>query len=427
MSEAVRKFSFTEDRLDRLPIPTRAEAGTAGYVLYYDEEFDGLGLAVRPSGVRTFFLRYTTEAGRERRLKLGRFPALRVADARRAARLRAGEIALGGDPVAARKAIRQAKTVDELLGMYLAEHIEPHRSEHSARSVRRVRVLVKPTIGHLLVHECTIPLVNATLARFERQVGNYNLIGTYVRAAFDWGRQHGKVPQSVENPAEFFEPKPTTPQARVITAAEYRKILTAVDELMRHRRNDPARLLACLWVCYTGCRPVEAVRLKRSYVLRERGVAELWEHKTVDRTKEPKRFFLDEHLLGILDQAEALHKLRKETSEFVFPRRANQKPSNWLAKTWTCVRAKAGVDIDLRQLRSGYINAADDAGIGDQELANTTGHLSVQTIRRNYKILHRQKAEKTHRRISALIHGAKTSNVVNLSEVAAAMAKKPAA
>ena len=44
----------------------------------------------------------------------------------------------------------------------------------------------------------------------------------------------------------------------------------------------------------------------------------------------------------------------------VQPRRANQKASNWLAKTWNAVRKRAGVDIQLRDFRSGFINVADD-------------------------------------------------------------------
>jgi integrase len=137
---------------------------------------------------------------------------------------------------------------------------------------------------------------------------------------------------------------------------------------MTERRNDPARLLACLFVVETGCRPIDAVRLRRDKVFRNRGIAELHEHKTFKKTALPKVFFLTTALLDILDRADALHALRSVKCNFVFPRRRAQKASNWLAKTWNSVRGRAAVDLELRHFRSGYINLADDAGFSEQQI-----------------------------------------------------------
>jgi integrase len=155
--------------------------------------------------------------------------------------------------------------------------------------------------------------------------------------------------------------------------------------LISERRNDPARLLACLFVIETGCRPIDSIRLRSDMVFRDRGVAELYEHKTFRRTGLPKRFYLTPALLQILDRAEALHLLRGVKCDYVFPRRARQKASNWLAKTWDAVRKRAGVDLQLRDFRSGFINVADDAGMSEQQVAELTQHASLQTIRRHYR------------------------------------------
>jgi len=93
--------------------------------------------------------------------------------------------------------------------------------------------------------------------------------------------------------------------------------------MMTERRNDPARLLACLFVILTGCRPVEAVRLKREFVDLERGKALLYEHKTFKVTGKPKVFFITDEVKDVFRRANALHELRGAPCAFVFPRRDN--------------------------------------------------------------------------------------------------------
>jgi len=97
-------------------------------------------------------------------------------------------------------------------------------------------------------------------------------------------------------------------------------------------------------------------------------------------------------LLQILDRAQALHVLRGIKCDYVFPRRANQKASNWLAKTWNAVRKRADVDIQLRDFRSGFINVADDLGMSEQQVAELTQHASLQTVRRHYRAVKDKRA-----------------------------------
>jgi integrase len=233
------------------------------------------------------------------------------------------------------------------------------------------------------------------LRPYLRQRGNYNLIRTYLRAAWNWARENGKGfddKSGSRNPADGIDPLPSTPRAREITPAEYKAVFSAIEQLMTERRNDPARLLACLFVIETGCRPIDAVRLRRDKVFRDRGIAELYEHKTFRQTGLPKRFYLIPALLHILERAEALHVLRGVSCDYVFPRRANQKASNWLAKTWNCVRERARVDLQLRDFRSGFINVADDSGMSEQQVAELTQHASLQTIRRHYRAVKDKRA-----------------------------------
>jgi integrase len=414
----VNKFKFTMPNVEAIPIPTEEEAGSAGFKSYWDTQVDGFGLKVRPSKSKTFVLRYQNAAGRERLYTIGKLGRFTLDQARKQAKRLNGKVALDGDPAAERKDVRAANTVDELFERYITEHLVPNCSENAVRSGRRVQKLVKADMGHRLVLEVEDTHLNVALKPLTK--GNYNLVGTYVRAAWDWGRKHRVVPRNLPNPGEFFEPKASTSRAKIILADEYKRVFAAIEAMMTERRNDPGRLLACLFVILTGCRPVEAVRLKREFVDLVRGKALLHEHKTFKRTGRPKVFYLTPEVKDVLRRANALHELRGAPCKFVFPRRDNpnrktkQKASNWLSKTWKYVEQRAGVDIDLCQFRSGLINTADDAGLSKQEMMDVTQHMSPATVDRHYRVVREKRAGENANKLTALITG---KNVVDLATV----------
>jgi integrase len=373
----------------------------------WDTQVIGFGLQLRPSGIRTFIFVYRNK-GRVKRMTIGRYGRVTVDQAREAAKHYNGVIALGGDPVADKKRNRAAKTLDELLHLYIERHLIPNRSDDAVRSARRVRRLISNGLGKELCIELEPPEIRTALEKFRHTNGNYNLVRTYVAAGWNWGRKFGPLPATLGNPVDEIEALPSTPRSRRVTEAEYRRVFRAIDELMAERRNDPARLLACAFVIATGCRPIEAVRLRRDQVSRDRGDVVLSEHKMFQRTATPKLFFLTPPVVDILDRAEALHAVRAVESEFVFPRRSRQKASSWLAKTWNSVRKRAGVTLELRQFRSGFINTADDVGLTLDEIAKVTRHASVQTIGRHYLVIEEKRARKNANKVAERIEQFRT-------------------
>ena len=75
------------------------------------------------------------------------------------------------------------------------------------------------------------------------------------------------------------------------------------------------------------------------------------------------------------------------------------------------VRKRAGVDIELRQFRSGYINVADDAGMTLDQIAGITGHASLRTVRRHYLVVEQKRAHGNANKVAERIQsfGSKTS------------------
>ena len=88
---------------------------------YWDETLPGFGVRAHHTGRKKFFVRYLLN-GTRRRLTLGSYPALSLADAREQAKDIIGRIARGEDPQAEKNAERKAETFGELATEYLERH-----------------------------------------------------------------------------------------------------------------------------------------------------------------------------------------------------------------------------------------------------------------------------------------------------------------
>jgi len=87
---------------------------------HWDRSLPGFGVRVSPSGRRSFVVMYY--APKKRRMTLGAYPAMSLADARQEAKSVLYEVARGGDPQAKKQAERQAETFGELAEEYLRLH-----------------------------------------------------------------------------------------------------------------------------------------------------------------------------------------------------------------------------------------------------------------------------------------------------------------
>ncbi len=101
---------------------------------YWASDPPGFGVRVTTTGRKTFALRYRI-AGRLRRLTLGAYPTLSLADAPRAARKALGAVALDQDPAQDRQDARQAETFASLAEIYIEKHANQKTSGHEDRRI----------------------------------------------------------------------------------------------------------------------------------------------------------------------------------------------------------------------------------------------------------------------------------------------------
>ncbi|MEM1181826.1 MAG: site-specific integrase, partial [Acidobacteriota bacterium] len=89
---------------------------------YMDESLPNFGVRAHHSGLKVFFVRYTGEDGKRRRIKIGPYPTFGLADARDQAKEIIGRVARGEDPQSEKVADREAITFGDLATEYLELH-----------------------------------------------------------------------------------------------------------------------------------------------------------------------------------------------------------------------------------------------------------------------------------------------------------------
>ena len=112
----------------------------------WEDSRTGLGLRISPAGRKSWLYMYRFQ-GKARRMTLGTYPAVGLADARIKHANAKGMLAKKQDPgtvlVAERKAERQAETVAELVEEYLEKWARP-RKRSAAEDERILRKDVIP-------------------------------------------------------------------------------------------------------------------------------------------------------------------------------------------------------------------------------------------------------------------------------------------
>jgi integrase len=116
-------------------------------VTYFDQEIRGFGVRVKPSGAKSYILKYRNRFGQQRKLHIARVGDITPDQAREKATKLRGLIADGKDPVASRNAERDAQTVAQLCDEYL--QAEKGRIKASTLAVDKSRIErhVKPLLG----------------------------------------------------------------------------------------------------------------------------------------------------------------------------------------------------------------------------------------------------------------------------------------
>lgn len=134
-------------------------------VLIWDETFAGFGLVVYPSGVKSYVYQYRNAEGRSHRATIGKHGDWTPDQARKKAEELRQIVRDGGDPLTAKRNVKQSPTVSDLLDDYLASQDFADKAP-STQSIDRGRIErhLRPLLGKRHAHLVTDHEVKRALA-----------------------------------------------------------------------------------------------------------------------------------------------------------------------------------------------------------------------------------------------------------------------
>lgn len=111
---ANNRISFSKEKLLNLPLPASGQRST-----WHDTKVVGLQLRVSPTGIKTYSVYRRIKGGQPERVTLGRFPAMTIEQARKAAAAVNAEIESGANPAQVRRAVRDEPSLAEMFTLFL--------------------------------------------------------------------------------------------------------------------------------------------------------------------------------------------------------------------------------------------------------------------------------------------------------------------
>jgi integrase len=191
----------------------------------FDTEQRGLCLRISESGEKAFSVCYK-HSGRMKRLTLGKFPEVSLADARVRAREALNKVANGVDPQEHKKIERLADTFGELVDTFLEKYADKKRSGREDRRI--LKKYLVPELRHVRakdVMRAQIRVIIDAIAKDAPIMANRVLAS--VRKMYNWAIGQDLVEH---NPC-FKLPAPSKERRRdrVLSNDELKRVWVALD------------------------------------------------------------------------------------------------------------------------------------------------------------------------------------------------------
>lgn len=326
----------------------------------FDAQLPGFGIRVSPSGRKTWIVMY--RAGRRlRRMTLGTYPQVGLADARRYAKQVVGAAARGEDPASEKQAERIADTFGELAVVYLEKHAK--RRKKTWREDERI--LERELLPHWrnrraksISRRDVREVVEAVVARGAPI--HANRIFALVRKMFNFAMQQDIV--EVSPCIGLGQPAPNRQRDRVLSEAELHSVWMSLDGL------DPMMSASFRLRILTAQRGVEVLSMRWADIDFESG----WWTIPSSVAKNGRSHRVPLTRLGRRILAEV--KLRRADAVWVFPNPRRTGPIKSAQKAVERLRATTGVSFAGHDLRRTAASHMTGLGIPRLTVAKILNH-----------------------------------------------------
>jgi integrase len=354
------RLKLTELRIANLAKPR------AGVAYIYDTITPSLAIRVTSAGGRSFVVVKKIN-GKTQRITLGRFPGLRLDDARQAARTIAGEIAKGDDPVALRRAARARKTtLADLWPSYLS-HLK-QRNRTWRRDEKRWQTEVSPALGNKALAEITRSGCQALVDRIgaDRPVAA-NRIASFLSAFLNFAVRSDRL---AVNPAKGLIRFQETSRSRVLKSDELENLMKAIEA-----EKDPW-VSVLLMLMFTGARRGSVVSMRWEDI--DLGAAIWTIPAQVAKNKTATPIPLTQPAVRLLQQ-----QLERSAGEpWVFPSPIGDGHLVGLPKAWARVLRRAKINnLRIHDIRRSVGTAMARTGASPHLIATGLGHRSIASAR----------------------------------------------
>ena len=397
------------------------EVPSTGQIDYWDQSKTSFGIRVSKGGQKTWTLLYRINR-RQRRLKLGTFPTMGLADARERARKALLDVADGRDPAAEKIAARHAKTFAQLADEYMEHHAIPKKKSwrNDLQMIKHdLLPRWKDTPPSLITRGDVRNLLEDVVAR--KAGVHANRIRSLVRKMFRFAIERDWLEN---NPCRDLSP-PTKecPRDRVLSNDEIRRVWEALES------ESPMIRAKFQLMLLTAQRGGEVSRMRWSDIDL---VSRIWdvpaEHAKNKKAHEVPlvtqsvsilkklRAWQEQRLVEINLGRAKKHKKVMGMSENVFPSARGEGPMLWTQKAAQRVRQSSGVDFrphDLRRTATSNMTAHKTPRLIVKKILNHADR-DVTAIydRSEYRTEKRKALTEWARRLDRIVNGAKERRVL---------------
>ena len=230
-------------------------------VLLWDNEIPGFGVRCRPSGAKTYFLKYRTQGGRQHWLTLGLHGPVTPEQARKQARREKAAIADGANPSGDRQKKRREATIAAVADRYLAEHVAAHNKPSTAAEARRiVETRIQPALGAIKITDLGRADIKAWHQAMSATPYEANRALAYCSrmlalAATEWQLRE-------DNPCTGIKRFPEKKRERFFADDELARIGGALAAAEREGAESPGFVLLVRLLAVTGMRLGEVLALR---------------------------------------------------------------------------------------------------------------------------------------------------------------------
>ena len=329
-----RTFDFNDRKLRVLQTPPAGKQ-----VDYFDTKARGLGLRLSYGGRRSWFVMYSDAGGNRQRVSLGQYGKIEdgmvpLADARKRAKAKLGEVATGKSPAAERAAERVAPTVKALAADFVEHQKTRRRTWKKQESILNRDVL--PKIGGMKARHVRRADVRAMLRKIAERPAPVlaNRAHEISRRMFNWALDE-EIYGIEYNPADRIERWEESSRDRWLTTEE-------IAVYWRELDAEPDRAATALrLLLLTAQRQQNVLAMRWSQI--DWGDS-VWtcparETKTNETYIVPLSPIVIQILKGLKDDAE-------EGVDWVFKKRGADGPADrtFIAKSHTRACERAGIE-----------------------------------------------------------------------------------